>query len=101
MTDPHAYRVDGAQAAGDYVSAYRRNGFVVLRGLFGGDEVAALAAAADQVHDEGMRLGRSFRHGNLFYRVAAGDDGPLVQMIQWPSYHQAVLNAFRLDRRLA
>jgi ectoine hydroxylase-related dioxygenase (phytanoyl-CoA dioxygenase family) len=45
--------------------------------------------------------GRSFRHGNLFYRVAEGESGPLVQMVQWPSYHQNVLNALRLDRRFA
>jgi len=89
---------------GDYVAAYRRNGFALLRGLFAPDEIAAIAAAADQVRDEGRALGRSFRHGNLFYRVAAGaeaDGGPAVQMVQWPSYHQPALNAVRLDRRFA
>jgi ectoine hydroxylase-related dioxygenase (phytanoyl-CoA dioxygenase family) len=89
---------------GDYVAAYRRNGFAILRGLFSADEIAAIALASEQVHDEGARLGRSFRHGNLFYRVAPGgaaDGGPAVQMVQWPSYHQAALNAVRLDRRFA
>jgi hypothetical protein len=88
---------------GDYVAAYRRQGFAILRGLFGPEELAAIAVAADEVHDEGLRLGRSFRHGNLFYRVAAGAGGagPAVQMVQWPSYHQPVLNAVRLDRRFA
>lgn len=94
---------DGAHdhVALDYVRAYRRNGFVILRGIFAADEVAAIAAAAEQVHDEGLRLGRSFRHGNLFYRIGTGADGPAVQMVQWPSYHQAALNAVRLDRRFA
>lgn len=95
---------DRPGGGGDYVAAYRRDGFVILRGLFAADEVAAIAAAADQVHDEGRALGRSFRHGNLFYRVAPGgaaDGGPAVQMVQWPSYHQSVLNAVRLDRRFA
>jgi ectoine hydroxylase-related dioxygenase (phytanoyl-CoA dioxygenase family) len=88
----------------DYVAAYRRNGFTILRGLFSADEIAGIAAAAEQVHDEGRALGRSFRHGNLFYRVAPGgaaDGGAAVQMVQWPSYHQAALNAVRLDRRFA
>jgi ectoine hydroxylase-related dioxygenase (phytanoyl-CoA dioxygenase family) len=88
----------------DYVAAYRRNGFTILRGLFPADEIAGIAAAAEQVHDEGRALGRSFRHGNLFYRVAPGGaagGGPAVQMVQWPSYHHAALNAVRLDRRFA
>lgn len=88
----------------DYVATYRRQGFAILRGMFCGDEIAGIAAAAEQVHDEGRTLGRSFRHGNLFYRVPPGgaaDGGPAVQMVQWPSYHQAALNAVRLDRRFA
>ncbi|HEY0314296.1 MAG TPA: phytanoyl-CoA dioxygenase family protein [Allosphingosinicella sp.] len=91
----------------DYVAAYRRNGFVILRGIFAADEVAAIGAAAEQVHDEGLRLGRSFRHGNLFYRIGQNAGGvgegagAVVQMVQWPSYHQAGLNAVRLDRRFA
>ena len=93
----------GDSSNGDYVGAYRRNGFVILRGIFAADEVAAVGAAAQQVHDEGLRLGRSFRHGNLFYRIGEGGPhaGPVVQMVQWPSYHQAALNAVRLDRRFA
>jgi ectoine hydroxylase-related dioxygenase (phytanoyl-CoA dioxygenase family) len=96
-----AYRFRASEAGSDYVTAYRKYGFVVLTGLFGADEVAAVAAATDQLRDEGVRLGGSFRHGNLFYRIAAGQRGPLVQMVQWPSYHQPVMNALRLDRRLA
>jgi ectoine hydroxylase-related dioxygenase (phytanoyl-CoA dioxygenase family) len=101
-----SHTADGAQAgehSADYVASYRRRGFVILRGIFSPDEVAAIAAAADQVHDEGKRLGRSYRHGNLFYRVASPEAGgeSVVQMVQWPSYHQAALNAVRLDRRFA
>jgi len=70
--------------------------------LFSIDEVEEIAAAADQLYAEGVAHGRSFRHGNLFYNVAAGSSGkPLVRMVQWPSYHQAVLNRARLDERIA
>jgi hypothetical protein len=56
----------------------------------------------DQVHAEGVRHGRSFRHGNLFYNVAPGvGHQPAVRLVQWPSYHQPVLNAVRLDPRMA
>src|SRR5581483_5701627 len=52
-------------------------------------------------HAEGLRHGRSFRHGNLFYNVAReGDGAPLVRMVQWPSYHRARLNQVRIDPRM-
>ncbi len=81
---------------------YWREGYAIVRGLFSVEEIAEIAAAVNRVHAEGVAHGRSFRHGNLFYNVAAGADGaPLVRMAQWPSYHQAVLNAVRLDTRIA
>jgi len=77
-------------------------GYAIVRGLFGPAEVAEIAAATDQLYAEGMAHGRSFRHGNLYYDVAAGAAGePLVRMVQWPSYHQESMNRLRLDRRIA
>ena len=84
------------------LTGYWREGYTVIRGLFGADEIAQIAAAADQVYAEGVALGRSFRHGNLFYNVAAAQDAsPLVRMVQWPAYHQPLLNRLRLDLRIA
>ena len=84
------------------IQHYLREGYAVVRGLFSRAEVAEIAAAADQIYAEGVAHGRSFRHGNLFYNVAAAPDGePLVRMAQWPSYHQPMLNRVRLDRRIA
>lgn len=85
----------------DLVERYRREGYAIVRGFFSRAEVAEIAAAMDQLREEGERHGRSFRHGNLFYNVAPGADGPLVRMVQWPSYHQGVMNAVRLDPRFA
>ncbi|HWI75713.1 MAG TPA: phytanoyl-CoA dioxygenase family protein [Sphingomicrobium sp.] len=85
----------------DHVSDFARDGYAVIRGLFSPDELAEIAAATDQLHAEALAHGRSFRHGNLFYNVADGMDGrPVVRMVQWPSYHQAVMNAVRLDPRV-
>lgn len=80
---------------------YWREGYAIVRGFFEVSEIAEISAALDQLHDEGTRHGRCFRHGNLFYNVARErDDGEaLVRMVQWPSYHQPVLNSVRLDSR--
>ena len=86
----------------DYVATYAREGYAILPGFFTPVEVDAIAAAMDQVHAEGVAYGRSFRHGNLFYNVAPAEDGgPLVRMVQWPSYHQPVLDQVRRDPRFA
>ena len=85
-----------------YVADYARNGYAIVRRLFSPAEIAAIGAAIDQIHAEGVAHGRSFRHGNLFYNVAPQENGPPeVRMVQWMSRHQPVLNAVRLDRRFA
>lgn len=76
-------------------------GYAIVRGFFSPAEVAAIGAEIDRVHAEGMAHGRSFRHGNLFYKIAQGMQGPQVQMVQWPSYHRPALDAVRLDPRFA
>lgn len=80
---------------------YWREGYAIVRGFFNADEIAEIAGALDQLYAEGVGHGRCFRHGNLFYNVAREREGsePLVRMVQWPSYHQPVLNAVRLDTR--
>jgi ectoine hydroxylase-related dioxygenase (phytanoyl-CoA dioxygenase family) len=79
---------------------YWREGYAIVRGFFDPDEVAEIGAALDQLYSEGVAHGRCFRHGNLFYNVAREGTGvPLVRMVQWPSYHQRILNAVRLDPR--
>ncbi len=83
------------------LAAYRADGFAVLRGVFAKDEVAELGAAFDRHWAHGMALGASFRHGNLHYRI--GEDaalGPILRMVQWPSYEDAVLARYRTDPRI-
>jgi ectoine hydroxylase-related dioxygenase (phytanoyl-CoA dioxygenase family) len=82
---------------------YWRDGYAIVRGFFSRIEIAEIAAAIDQLYAEGTAHGRCFRHGNLFYNVAREGEGgePLVRMVQWPSYHQPVMNSVRLDTRFA
>jgi len=85
------------------LTGYWRQGYAVVRGFMAPDEIAELAGALDELYAEGVQHGRCFRHGNLFYNVARddADSEPLVRMVQWPSYHQAVLDRVRLDPRFA
>lgn len=80
---------------------YWREGFAVVRGFFSPDEIREIASATDQLYGEGLKHGRCFRHGNLFYNIARNGSEPFVRMVQWPSYHQAMLNRVRLDGRYA
>jgi hypothetical protein len=82
---------------------YWRDGYAVVRGFFSAGEIQRMAAAMDHLYAEGIAHGRCFRHGNLFYNVAREREGsePLVRMVQWPSYHQPLLNKVRLDTRFA
>ena len=82
-------------------AAWERDGYAIVRNFFPVEEIAAIGAEIDEVHAEGMAHGRSFRHGNLFYKIAQSDAGPRVQMAQWPSYHRPALDAVRLDPRFA
>lgn len=83
-------------------AAYARDGYAVVRGLFGPAEVAAMAAAFDRLYAEGLARGRSWRHGNLLFRL--GQDpglGPVLRMVQWPAWCDRLLAQARLDPRFA
>lgn len=82
------------------LAQYRAEGYAVLRRVFDPGEIADMAAAFRRHWAEGMAHGRSFRHGNLFYRL--GHDarlGTLVRLVQWPSYGDPLLEAVRRDPR--
>lgn len=85
-----------AAAGDDLVERYRRDGYAIVREVFPPGAIAELSAAVDEVHHEALALGRSFRYGNLNYRV----DGGEVRMAQWASYHNVVLDRFRTAARI-
>ena len=102
MRSSHASRHQHSTCADVDFAHYWRDGYAVIRCFFSKDEVREIAAALNQLYAEGIAHGRSFRHGNLFYNVARGEgEEPLVRMVQWPSYHQRLLNEIRLDARFA
>lgn len=83
--------------AAELIFGYRERGYAVVRGLFSPDEVAAMAAAIDAVEAQAAAHGRSFRHGNLHYRIIDAD----VRMAQWAAWISPTLDAVRLDPRFA
>ena len=104
-----AMRGDSADAASKaataidrgYVGDFCRDGFAVVRGVFGAGEVAELAAASERVYGAAMSHPKSFRHGNLFYRIT--DDpalGRVCRIAQWPSYDDETLARLRIDPRM-
>ena len=85
----------------DYLATYRRDGFAVVRGVFSAAEVAEIAEAFDAVRTAGLRFARSFRDRNLLYRLSVDANlGKTLRMVQWPAYANAVLDRYRLDRRM-
>ena len=103
MRSSQQLRYDQPAGAPADLTHYWRDGYAIVRGFFDRQELAEISAALDQIYAEGVKHGRCFRHGNLFYNVARQRDGsePLVRMVQWPSYHQPVLNRVRLHTRFA
>jgi ectoine hydroxylase-related dioxygenase (phytanoyl-CoA dioxygenase family) len=101
MGSSQPLRIEDPGSVHTDLAHYWRDGYAVVRGFFSPDEIAEMAAALDELEAEGEAHGRCFRHGNLFYNVAREREGaePLVRMVQWPSYHQPVLNGVRLDTR--
>jgi len=85
----------------DVLESYRRDGFAIVRGVFGPDEVAEMAAAFDTVREAGLRLERSYRDRNLLFRLSRDEAlGKTLRMVQWPAYADAVLDRYRVDRRV-
>jgi len=86
---------------GDHVAQYRRDGYAVVRGVFSAAEVAEMALAFNRLYAEGRKHPKSYRHGNLLYRIAQDPArGRVLRLVQWPSYVEPLLDRVRLDRRL-
>ena len=71
----------------------------IVRAFFAPEEVTAIGDDIDRVHAEGVAPGRSFPHGNPFYKIAEDAGGSLVQMVQLPAYPRPGLDAVRVDPR--
>jgi ectoine hydroxylase-related dioxygenase (phytanoyl-CoA dioxygenase family) len=86
----------------DIRERYRRDGYAVVRKVFDGSEIAALAEAFDRIYRQGLGYPSSYRDHNVFFNLALDPAlGKIVRMVQWPSYFDEVLARFRTDSRMA
>jgi ectoine hydroxylase-related dioxygenase (phytanoyl-CoA dioxygenase family) len=84
-----------------HVRDFRRDGYAIVRRVFDPSDIADLAAAFDRVRLDGLGYARSFRHGNVFFRVAEDRRlGRVLRYMQWPSYFEPMLDRFRKDPRI-
>ena len=85
----------------EHVRAFRAQGYAVVRGVFDTDEVAALAAAFDRIHERALEKGRSWRDRNTFFRLAQDEAcGIIVRYAQWTAWIDSALEGTRRDPRL-
>lgn len=97
-TRPAADRTVIRESISDQFHEY---GYAIARGVFTATEVAQLKLATDRCKQHGLKIGRSFRQGNLGYWI--DDDaniGTNVIGMQWPSYREPDLEAHRRDPRM-
>ena len=80
---------------------YDRHGYAIIRGVLRDEEVAELAAAARALWAEGRRHPRTFRHGNVVFRVDADAAlGPSLRFVQWAARLDPVCARWRVESRL-
>ena len=80
---------------------YERDGFCVIRGVYPAAEVAELAEAEGVLWREGRRHSRTFRHGNVVYRIDVDPAlGPSLRFVQWAARVSARCARWRIEPRL-
>lgn len=91
----------GRMAPDTYAAQYQAEGYAVVRGVFGQDDIAALAEVFDRIYAQGLSYPVSFRDRNVFFHLASDLNlGRILRFVQWPAYFDPVLAAYRTDRRI-
>ncbi len=87
-----------------HVDQYWEDGYTIIRGVFAPHEVEQLSTACDRWKFVGQLLGHTWRKQNTVIWVDQAASGekkePVVRGMQWPSYHDAVMDHYRTDPRL-
>ncbi len=85
----------------EYVQQYWRDGYTVIPNVFAPHEVEQMKMACDRWKFTGELLGRTWRKQNTVIWVNENEpSGPVVRGMQWPSYHDPVMDHYRTDPRL-
>jgi ectoine hydroxylase-related dioxygenase (phytanoyl-CoA dioxygenase family) len=85
----------------EWVDAYWKHGYLIVKEVFGADELDRIRSRFDRWYAEGMRHPSTFRHQNKIIWLQQDDAvGKIVRGMQWPSYEDDVLDAVRTDARM-
>lgn len=84
------------------IEQYREEGYTTVKRVFREHEIAQMRQSMDRWRWLGTMLRRTWRWRNTILWInedkASGE--PIVRGMQWPSYHDAVMDRFRTDPRL-
>lgn len=87
-----------------HVDQYWAEGYTIVRDVFPPHEIEQLSAACDRWKFVGQLLGRTWRKQNTVIWVDQEqrdqEKETVVRGMQWPSYHDAVMDHYRTDPRL-
>lgn len=101
MTVTAAKFQGNALMTAEHIRQYWEHGYTIVRGVFTESELDQIRTACDRWRFTGELLGRTWRRQNTVIWVDENSDaGTTVRGMQWPSYHDAVMDKFRTDPRL-
>jgi len=88
-----------------HVEQYWAEGYTIIRDVFSPHEVAQMSTVVDRWKFTGQLLGKTWRKQNTVIWVdqTHGSDASgsnVVRGMQWPSYHDPVMDHYRTDPRL-
>ncbi|MCC5828086.1 MAG: phytanoyl-CoA dioxygenase family protein [Phycisphaeraceae bacterium] len=101
---PPSLSTSGNPMMRTHIDQYWEEGYTIIRGVFAPNEIEQLATACDRWKFVGQLLGRTWRKQNTVIWVDSeqrdGHKEAVVRGMQWPSYHDAVMDRYRTDPRL-
>ena len=85
----------------EHVDQYWEDGYTIIKNVFAPHEIEQMRTACDRWKFTGELLGKTWRKQNTVIWVHARETNPaIVRGMQWPSYHDPVLDHYRTDPRL-
>ncbi len=83
-----------------WISEYWSQGFTLVRGVFGSEDVRILQAAFEDVLKKAQSFQKTTKEGLTEYRVVPIQGKPVFKFAKWASASYTTLNAYRTDPRL-